>query len=115
MTVQEIKDWVRTMNIDDDENSLCFKSAVILMYLSRKQIAPWWHTKWISQWTGYSKKDVRQIIQNLSKNGIVNQYKRQIYADFFDEKEGWMEFILCSMCGAGLIRRCLVDENEIKS
>lgn len=81
MTVSEIKQIVREMDLCENEESLTFKSGVILIYLMRSDNkASHWIIKWIAYWTGYSKKEVTAILTNLVDNEIIDTIEPELLA-----------------------------------
>ncbi len=107
MTFQEAVDLTKQMNISE-EDSLTFRAAVILLM----GLSLHWDLDKIEQETGYCSKDINFVINNLKQNQVLKE--GIVYADIYDEKNGWIEFILIAMCGAGeLVRYEEPDKQEV--
>lgn len=103
MTFEECVDQVRGMNLDE-EGSLTFKAGVLLFYgIYNSDLSYDFFCT-----SGLDHSDIGIILKNLRINKIL--VGSRLGVDF-DPEEGWMEFILCSMAGAGVLRR----EPDMKS
>jgi hypothetical protein len=103
--VAQIKDDVRQLEITHDEESLCFKAAVILFIVLKGTKKDWA----IAYRTGYSLTDVKIIFKNWVGNGIYQEGKI-IMENYETDLEFIMQVTLISMAGVGEIKRISIEK-----
>lgn len=105
MKYQEAFDNIVGMRLDDID-TLTFKCGVLLFL----GLNNGFDESELQKETNYELSEVQTILNNLKENKIL--VGGAIQADFLDEEEGWMEFILTCMCGAGEIVRLEAEEQK---
>lgn len=104
----EVYNTIKEMNIAD-EKSMSFKSACIIWWALHNGT---WDVDKITWATGYKKKKVDLVIDNLKNNGLLSDGKLVMSEE---EENLWMEFILIAMAGAGEIRRYDADKESLQN
>lgn len=103
MEVDKITESLLELNFDDEE-SLSFKAAVIILLFMRR---PRRRFESLVKATDYTTNEVRFIMRNLSENGILSEGFLQI--DYYEDPlVMYTEITMCAMCGAGEAARKVV-------
>lgn len=99
LTIKKIKDEVRRLTKDKDEDGEGFRASVIL--LSSVNVGP--NVKKIAKFTGYPRSFVWKIGKNLRDNGVWRGNK--VAAGEWFEKGGGVAFICDSLVAVGMLQR----------
>lgn len=102
MTMQEALELTRDIRISDSEDDLCFK-AMMIFWIGANYSYDKIKT---AKTTRYSEDEVEIVFDNWRKNEILIDGK--IHGNFEKEDDNWLEIILISMCGAGVL--CRISE-----
>lgn len=101
MKIEEVIETIRSLNITEDEESLTFKSAVILLYgMTNGTVSP----QKLKRATGYWWKEVYFIVNNFRANLVIVGYNWELII-VEDDLQNLIEITCLAMAGAGELVR----------
>lgn len=107
MKIEEVIDMVRGLNITEDEESLTFKAAIVLLYGMTNETVRLQNLK---RATGYWWKEIYFLINNFRANLVIVDYHWEVPISE-DDLQNLVEITCIAMAGAGKLVR--VSPNAI--